>query len=81
MADSFHGHDIGTGVVHQDANVKVTAAENTHFNLQPGTPPYGKYHSYSCRFDTPGRVALFTGDTGPSDAVVDLRAPTSMSAR
>jgi ribonuclease BN (tRNA processing enzyme) len=72
MADSFHGHDIGTGVVYQDAKVKVTAVENTHFNFQPGTPPYGKYHSYSYRFDTPGRVVFFTGDTGPSDAVVDL---------
>ena len=72
MADSFHGHDVGPGVVYQDANVKVTAVENTHFNFQPGTPPYGKYHSYSYRFDTPGRVVFFTGDTGPSDAVVDL---------
>jgi len=72
MADSFHGHDVGPGVVYQDANVKVTAVENTHFNFQPGTPPYGKYHSYSYRFETPDRVVFFTGDTGPSDAVIDL---------
>jgi ribonuclease BN (tRNA processing enzyme) len=52
--------------------VKVTAAENTHFNFPPGSPPYGKYHSYSYRFETPGRVVFFTGDTGPSDAVTDL---------
>ena len=50
----------------------MTAVENTHFNFQPGTPPYGKYHSYSYRVETPGRVVFFTGDTGPSDAVVDL---------
>lgn len=72
MADTFHGHDIAPGVVYQDGNVKVSAVENTHFHFQPGTPPYGKYRSYSYRFETPGRVVFFTGDTGPSDAVVEL---------
>ncbi|MGA8612791.1 MAG: MBL fold metallo-hydrolase [Xanthobacteraceae bacterium] len=72
MADTFHGHDVAPGLIYQDANVKVTAVENTHFHFRPGTPPYGKYKSYSYRFETPGRVVFFTGDTGPSDAVVDL---------
>jgi ribonuclease BN (tRNA processing enzyme) len=72
MADIFHGHDVAPGLVYQDENVKVTAVENTHFHFQPGTPPYGKYRSYSYRFETPGRVVFFTGDTSPSDAVVDL---------
>ena len=72
MADTFHGHDVQPGVIYQDANVKVTAVENTHFNFPPGSPPYGKYKSYSYRFETPGRVVFFTGDTGPSDSVADL---------
>jgi len=72
MADTVHGHDVAPGLVYQDENVKVTAVENTHFNFQPGTPPYGKFKSYSYRFETPGRVVFFTGDTGPSDAVVEL---------
>ena len=72
MAATFHGHDISPGLIYQDANVKVTAVENTHFHFEPGTPPYGKYHSYSYRFETPDKVVFFTGDTGPSDAVVDL---------
>jgi ribonuclease BN (tRNA processing enzyme) len=72
MADTFHGHDVAAGVIFQDANVKVTAVENTHFNFAPGTPPYGKYKSFSYRVDTPGRSFLFTGDTGWSDAVVGL---------
>jgi ribonuclease BN (tRNA processing enzyme) len=72
MAESFHGHDVQPGVIYQDANVKVTAVENTHFHFQPGDPAYGKYKSYSYRFETPDRVVFFTGDTGPSDAVVDL---------
>ncbi len=72
MAGTFHGHDVAPGLVYQDANVKVTAVENTHFHFQPGSPPYGKYKSYSYRFETSDRVVFFTGDTGPADAVVDL---------
>jgi ribonuclease BN (tRNA processing enzyme) len=72
MTDMFHGHDVAPGVVYQDANVKVTAVENTHFHFKPGDPAYGKYKSYSYRFETPDKVVFFTGDTGPSDAVVEL---------
>src|SRR5690242_998169 len=72
MEATFHGHDVSAGVVYQDANIVVTAAENTHFNFQPGTPPYGKYKSFSYRIETPQRTFLFTGDTGPSDAVTAL---------
>ena len=72
MADLFHGHDVGPGLVYQDDNLKVIAAENTHFNFPQGSPPYGKYKSYSYRFETPSRVVVFTGDTGPSDAVTEL---------
>src|SRR5262249_33105055 len=60
------------GIIYQDANIKVTAVENTRFRVEPGTPPYGKYNSCSYRFDTLGRSFLFTGDTGWSDAVIDL---------
>ena len=72
MADTFHAHDVLPGVIYQDANVKVTAVENTHFNFKPGMLAYGKYRSYSYRFETPDKVVFFTGDTGPSDAVVEL---------
>jgi ribonuclease BN (tRNA processing enzyme) len=68
----FVGHDVGAGLVYQDANIKVTAVENTHFHHRPGTPAYGKHKSYSYRFETPDRVIVFTGDTGPSDAVTAL---------
>ncbi len=72
MANTFVGHDVAPGVVYQDANVKVTTVENSHFNFQPGDPAYGKYRSYSYRFETPDKVVFFTGDTGPSDSVVAL---------
>jgi ribonuclease BN (tRNA processing enzyme) len=71
IAQLFFGHDVGTGIVYQDANVKVTAAENTHFAFHQGAAA-GKYKSYSYRFETPDRVIVFTGDTGPSDAVTEL---------
>jgi ribonuclease BN (tRNA processing enzyme) len=68
----FFGHDIGSGQVYQDANITVTAVENTHFHFPAGSPGYGKYKSYSYRFKTPDRVILFTGDTGASDALTGL---------
>jgi ribonuclease BN (tRNA processing enzyme) len=68
----FSGHDTGAGTIFQDANVKVTAVENSHFHFQPGSPGYGKYKSYAYRFDTPDRSVVFTGDTGPSDAIAAL---------
>jgi ribonuclease BN (tRNA processing enzyme) len=68
----FFGHDMGTGQIYQDANITVTAVENTHFHFPVGSPAYGKYKSYSYRFKTPDRVIVFTGDTGASDALTEL---------
>ena len=72
MTDVFRGHDVAPGAVYQDANVRVSAVENSHFNFPPDSPGYGKYRSYSYRFDTPGRSIVFTGDTGPSEALTQL---------
>ena len=71
IAQVFFGHDIRPGMVYQDANVKVTAAESTHFEFHTGAAA-GKHKSYSYRFETPDRVIVFTGDTGPNDALTDL---------
>jgi ribonuclease BN (tRNA processing enzyme) len=72
MNTVFKAHDMQPGVVYQDKNIKVVAAENTHFHFEPGSPPYGKYKSYSYRFETPDKIIMITGDTGPSDAVTNL---------
>lgn len=72
VKDLFKPHDKGVGVIFQDANVKVTAVENTHFHFKAGSPSYGKAKSYSYRFDTAERSVVFSGDTGPSDALVEL---------
>jgi ribonuclease BN (tRNA processing enzyme) len=72
IAKVFFAHDVRPGMVFQDANLKVTAVENTHFHFAPGSPGFGKYASYAYRFDAPDRSIVFTGDTGPSDAVTAL---------
>jgi ribonuclease BN (tRNA processing enzyme) len=69
LSDVFFGHDVGTGVVFQDANIKVTAVENSHFDWGGAA---GKFKSYSYRFESPDRVIVFTGDTGASDSVTEL---------
>jgi ribonuclease BN (tRNA processing enzyme) len=71
IAQVFVGHDVGTGMVYQDANIKVTSVENSHFDFHK-SPAAGKHKSYAYRFETPDRVIVFTGDTGPSDAVTEL---------
>ncbi|HEX5510066.1 MAG TPA: MBL fold metallo-hydrolase [Pseudolabrys sp.] len=71
IAKVFAGHDVVPGVVFQDSNIKVTAIENTHFEFHKGAAA-GKFKSYSYRFDTPDRVIVFAGDTGWSDALVEL---------
>ena len=78
IAKVLLGHDKKTGPVYQDANIKVTAAENSHFHFPPGTPAYDKYKSYAYRFETTDRVIVFTGDTGPSAAVTELAKGADM---
>jgi ribonuclease BN (tRNA processing enzyme) len=74
LVNPFKAHIIGhdsldhNGLVYQDDKIKVTAAENTHYQLMRA-----EYHatmkSYSYRFETAYGAIVFTGDTGPSAAV------------
>jgi ribonuclease BN (tRNA processing enzyme) len=64
--------NVGVGAVYQDANMKVTTQENSHFQFEPGSPAFGKYKSYSYRFETKHGVVVFTGDTGPSGKLADF---------
>ena len=74
----FAGHDLGTGTVYRDANVTVKTAENSHFHFPPGSPAYAKTKSYSYRFETPEKTIVFTGDTGPSEALTELTKGADM---
>ena len=71
LANVFFGQDVATGMIYQDANVKVTAVENSHFRFHSG-PSAGKHKSYSYRFDTPDRSIVFTGDSGESDTLTEF---------
>jgi hypothetical protein len=75
----FFGHDVGSGVIYQDDNIKVMAVENTHFKLHQAGPAVGKYKSYSYRFDAPDRVVVFTAI--PALATWSCRVPLLQSRR
>ena len=51
---------------------KVTVAENSHFSLPEGSTDRAEGVSLSYRFDLADRSIVYTGDTGPSKAVVSL---------
>jgi ribonuclease BN (tRNA processing enzyme) len=76
MRDLGQGHDRDVTKpqeIYRDENLRVIAVENSHYNTKPMTPQaYGTTKSYSYRFETPDKVIVFTGDTGPSDAVAEL---------
>ena len=62
-------HEIDhDGVVFDDGNVRVTAAENSHYVLIPAAARPG-FKSYSYRVETPDGVIVFSGDTGPTGAI------------
>jgi ribonuclease BN (tRNA processing enzyme) len=55
-----HAHEIGAGVVYKDDNVTVTAFPTRH-----------AIESYGYRFDTPDRSIVVSGDTSPTQALID----------
>jgi len=50
----------------------VTARANTHFSPPEGDSGEAQSQSLSYRFDLADRSIVYTGDTGPSEALVDL---------
>lgn len=72
LTSPFVVHEInGEGVVYRDEKIEITAVENSHYALMP-VQFRAHFKSYSYRIQTPHGVVVFTGDTGPSDAVVKL---------
>ena len=76
-AERITGSDLGTGLVYEDGKVRVFALENTHFHLAANGIAAG-HKSYSYRFETAERTIVFTGDTGPSTALVQFAAGADM---
>ncbi len=54
--------EIAEGLVYHDANVRVTAFPVTHGEWR---------HAFGYRFDTPDRRVVISGDTAPTDRVVE----------
>ncbi len=54
--------------------ITVRARKNTHYSFPVGSELDKTYEALSFRFDLPGRSIVYTGDTGPSDAVEELAA-------
>jgi ribonuclease BN (tRNA processing enzyme) len=65
------GQSMGTGLVYSNDLITVHAVENTHFRLDKDSQA-ARNKSYAYRFETPDKVIVFTGDTGPSKAVAKL---------
>jgi ribonuclease BN (tRNA processing enzyme) len=55
-------HEIGPSVVYRDANVTVTAFAVNHGEVA---------HALGYRFQTPDRTIVVSGDTAPSESVID----------
>src|ERR1700737_2486811 len=60
----------GPGAIYKDANVEVEAIENCHFHF-PGSGA-SNAKSYALRFKTADRTIVFSGDTGPCEAMVNF---------
>ena len=50
----------------------LTAAENSHYSFPRGSDMARRFTSLSFRFDLSDRSIVYTGDTGPSEAVTSL---------
>ncbi|HEX5475112.1 MAG TPA: MBL fold metallo-hydrolase [Vicinamibacterales bacterium] len=72
LASPFVAHEVARdGVIYQDDKIRVVAAGNSHYALMPPRDRR-RLESYAYRIETPDGVVVFTGDTGPSDAVARL---------
>ena len=66
-------HDVSEdGPVFSDGIISVTAVTNTHFGDVSRGPNGKENKSYAYRFETPDGSIVYTGDTGPSEAVEKL---------
>lgn len=64
----FTALEAKPGVIYSDDAVTVSAVENSHYVLSAAALGEAQ-KSYSLKVQTPDKVIVFTGDTGPSEAV------------
>lgn len=72
-AELFRAHDVRAGLVYEDEQVRVTAAEVCHFHFEPGAPSAATaQRAFAYRFQTPDKVIVFSGDTGRCPGFADF---------
>lgn len=64
--------ELGGHSVITVGDMKITTAANSHYSFPAGSEEERTFKSLSFRFDVPGNSIVYTGDTGPSDAVTAL---------
>ena len=80
LASGLGSHEVHVDVTEIDGNapiqalatVQVLAVENSHYSPSSGSSAAGESKSFSFRINGPGRSIVYTGDTGPSEAVAEL---------
>lgn len=55
-------HEIGSGLIYEDENVRVKS-----FSVKHGSWKY----AYGFRFETPDRIIVISGDTVPTDTIIE----------
>lgn len=71
-ADTVIVVELGDGERINVDGMTITAAQNSHYDFTSGSVEDRNYKSFSFRFDLPTRSIVYTGDTGPSEAVEQL---------
>lgn len=66
--DFVHVTEIEPGARLENGDIQVSCCENTHYRAEQSFGQPG-YHSLSLRFDAPDRSIVYTGDTGPCEAL------------
>ena len=65
--------EVGDGAAFEPlAGTTARAVENSHYSFPAGSPEAARSKALSFRIDAPGRSIVYTGDTGPSEAVTRL---------
>ncbi|WP_177204189.1 MBL fold metallo-hydrolase [Sphingobium sp. AP50] len=64
--------ELKDGDIIERDGLKVTIAANSHYSFAEGSAEEKYFRSYSFRFDLADRSIVYTGDTGPSDKVINL---------
>ncbi|WP_120076085.1 MBL fold metallo-hydrolase [Aurantiacibacter odishensis] len=77
-AASITVRELDDGDVVNLGSDTVRVANNTHYSFEAGTPEEEYYRSLSFRFDLADRSIVYTGDTGPSEAVTELARGADM---